>query len=111
MDFDNPWQVESIEAFYVLKCPECTFQTQKDSGFYNHAVENHSLSLAFFGHPAKSKEFLAQKGILNEDVNFKMKQAKNCDQELLLRRTKHLKEKEIETEIMIQRHVANMELP
>ena len=54
---------------------------------------------------------MAQKGILNEGVNFRMKETKNCDPELLLRETKHLKEKEMETEIMIQRHIAIMELP
>ena len=72
MDADNPWQVESIEAFYFLKCPECNFFTKEDKTFYNHAVENHSLSFVLFGKPAKSKELLAQKGILNEDVNFQL---------------------------------------
>ena len=51
MDGDNPWQVESIEAFYFLKCPQCLFFTQKDSSFYHHAVENHPLSLILFGKP------------------------------------------------------------
>ena len=51
MDVDNPWQVESIEAFYVLKCPECTFYTKDDKGFYDHAVKNHHLSVSFFGKP------------------------------------------------------------
>ena len=111
MDVDNPWQVESIEAFYCLKCPECTFYTKEDKIFFHHAFENHTLSNVFFGKSAKGKEFLAQKGILNEDVNFRMKQTKNCDPELLLRETKHLKEKEMETEIMIQRHIDIMELP
>jgi uncharacterized Zn-finger protein len=79
MDSDNPWQVESIEAFYFLKCPECMFFTQNDNSFYHHAVENHSLSFALFGKSAKSKELLAQKGILNEDVHFELKQTKNCE--------------------------------
>ena len=51
MDLDNPWQVESIEAFYVLKCPECTFYTKDDKGFYDHAVKNHHLSVSLFGKP------------------------------------------------------------
>ena len=51
MDAENPWQVESIEAFYFLKCPQCLFFTQKDSSFYHHAVENHPLSLILFGKP------------------------------------------------------------
>ena len=111
MDVDNPWQVESIEAFYALKCPECTFYTKEDKIFFHHAVENHTMSNVFFGRSAKSKAFLAQKGIFNEAVNFGLKQTNNCDQELLLSETEHLKEKEMETEFMIQRHIAIMELP
>ena len=99
MDADNPWQVESIEAFYFLKCPECNFFTKEDKTFYNHAVENHSLSFVLFGKPEKSKDLLAQKDISNDDVNFRLKQTKNCDQKLLLSETKHVKEKE--TEIVV----------
>ena len=51
MDVYNPWQVESIEAFYILKCPECTYYTKKDNSFYDHAIENHSKSFVFFGKP------------------------------------------------------------
>ena len=51
MDANNPWQVVSIEAFYCLKCPECTFFTTDDHGFYDHAVENHPLSGVLFGNP------------------------------------------------------------
>ena len=47
----NPWQVESIEAFYFLKCPECTFYAKDDKAFHLHAVENHQLSFVFFGKP------------------------------------------------------------
>ena len=53
MDVDSPWQVESIEAFYVLKCPECTFYTKEDKGFHDHAVKNHHLSFLFFGKPCE----------------------------------------------------------
>jgi hypothetical protein len=102
MDADNPWQVESIEAFYFLKCPECMYFTQKDSSFYHHAVENHLLSFAFFGKPDESKELFAQKYILNEDVHFKLKQTKSCDKKILLsEETKHLKEIEKKTEIVM----------
>ena len=51
MDADNPWQVESIEAFYFLKCPECLFFVQEDSKFHNHAIKNHPLSIVLFGKP------------------------------------------------------------
>ena len=49
MNATNPWKVDSIEAFYFLKCPECMFLTQKDNSFYRHAIENHPMSFALFG--------------------------------------------------------------
>ena len=44
----NPWQVESIEAFAYLKCPECVFDCKEEVIFQNHAVENHPLSNVLF---------------------------------------------------------------
>ena len=63
MDANNPWQVESREAFYCLKCPECMYFTTDDNGFYNHAVENHPLSGTLFGKP--KDETIDPKEILN----------------------------------------------
>ena len=45
----NPWQVDNIQEFYFLKCPECDFMHKEESDFQNHAVENHPLSVTFFG--------------------------------------------------------------
>ena len=45
----NPWDVESLQAFLCLKCPECIFDTQEKDSFQNHAVQNHPLSMVFFG--------------------------------------------------------------
>ena len=47
----NPWSVDSIQDFYVIKCPECDFNTgiKEENSFQNHAVENHPMSFAFFG--------------------------------------------------------------
>ena len=45
---DNPWQVDNIQAFWFLKCPECTFDTKKENIFQEHAVENHPQSFVFF---------------------------------------------------------------
>ena len=45
----NPWQVDSIEVFYYLKCPECKFDTQEEVIFQDHAVANHPLSFTLFG--------------------------------------------------------------
>ena len=46
---DNPWQVESIDAFMCLKCPECLFDTKEAKNFQNHALENHPMSFVLFG--------------------------------------------------------------
>jgi len=44
----NPWQVESILAFYCLKCPECEFNSKEENNFIHHAEEYHPLSYALF---------------------------------------------------------------
>ena len=41
----NPWAVDSIKAFYFLKCPECDFCTDTETLFQAHAVANHPLCL------------------------------------------------------------------
>ena len=45
---DNPWYVSSIQDFYYLKCPECTFDTKKEIVFQEHALQSHPLSVVFF---------------------------------------------------------------
>ena len=45
----NPWHVESILAFYYLKCPECEFDSQEENNFVHHAKEYHPLSNVLFG--------------------------------------------------------------
>ena len=52
---DNPWNVDSIQAFLYLKCPECIFDTQEESTFRDHAFENHPLSFEFFGKKLKDE--------------------------------------------------------
>ena len=75
----NPWQVNSIDAFNCLKCPECMFFSQEELDFKDHAVKNHPMSNAFFDKfdsnsfidPAMIKEELCDtisKG--NSDLNF-----------------------------------------
>ena len=46
---ENPWQVDSLQDFLYLKCPECTFDTQEEENFEHHALENHPSSFVFFG--------------------------------------------------------------
>ena len=50
---DNPWQVESIQTFSILKCPECFFDTKDENKFENHAVVNHPMSYVLFGKSEK----------------------------------------------------------
>ena len=45
----NPWHVESILAFYCLKCPECEFNSKEENNFVHHAKEYHPLSNVLFG--------------------------------------------------------------
>ena len=52
----NPWQVDSLQDFLFLKCPECTFETQEDLSFQDHAIENHPLSFVFFGQTSVKEE-------------------------------------------------------
>ena len=48
---DNPWLVDSIHSFSVFKCPECIFDSKEEENFHNHSIQNHPLSLVFFGKP------------------------------------------------------------
>ena len=50
---DNPWQVESIQAFSILKCPECFFDTKDENKFEDHAMANHPMSYVLFGKSEK----------------------------------------------------------
>ena len=53
----NPWAVESIQAFYILKCPECDFHIREENSFENHATENHPLSSVLFDKKSVKKDF------------------------------------------------------
>jgi hypothetical protein len=67
---NNPWEVDSIQAFWHLKCPECTFFTAEENYFENHAVANHPLSAVLF---EKTKT------IRNNEVNIKEEIVDNVD--------------------------------
>ena len=53
----NPWQVESLEAFSYLKCPECPFDCKEDALFKVHALENHPMSIVLFGVRSNCEDF------------------------------------------------------
>ena len=52
----NPWNVQSLQAFLCLKCPECVFDTKEKDSFQNHAIENHPLSIVLFGKTLKEEK-------------------------------------------------------
>jgi uncharacterized Zn-finger protein len=53
----NPWQVDSIQEFSFLKCPECAFDSKEEDTFENHAIENHPLSFILFVKSVKEECF------------------------------------------------------
>ena len=55
MTTTNPWQVDSVQAFVCLKCPECTFDAKTGEVFRDHALENHPLSFVLFGKTLKEE--------------------------------------------------------
>ena len=44
----NPWNVNSIQDFSYLNCPECHFKVKNEQMFQNHAMKNHPLSSILF---------------------------------------------------------------
>ena len=74
----NPWQVNSIQAFNCLKCPECMFFSQEELDFKAHAMKNHPMSNAFFNrfvsnsftNPAIKEELSDTISKDNCDLNF-----------------------------------------
>ena len=77
---DNPWQVESIQAFTILKCPECFFDTKDENKFENHAVVNHPMSYVLFG---KSEKDINHSSVtsIEHDLKDNTVQASEFDKE------------------------------
>ena len=76
---DNPWHVDSIQAFSFFKCPECIFDAKEEDVFQNHALENHPLSFALFGKTVKEEEVndtLPQNDEIKDEEDFT---PSNCD--------------------------------
>ena len=45
----NPWSVDDATVFLKFCCPECDFQIPDLQMFSEHAIKNHSKSVALFG--------------------------------------------------------------
>ena len=77
----NPWQVDSIEAFTCLKCPECNFYSREENYFKDHALSNHPCSVVFFGKheehialtPEEYKEKFNKRSNLDETSSYQIK--------------------------------------
>ena len=63
----NPWQVEGIQAFSYLNCPECTFKTKEEPYFQHHAIQNHPLSFVLFA--AEDVKVKVEEGVTNVETD------------------------------------------
>ena len=72
----NPWQVDTIQAFWFLKCPECKFDSKEEETFLGHAAENHPLSYVLLDKTQEIDPKLVENDILNsiktEEKHFEM---------------------------------------
>ena len=66
----NPWQVDSIQVFWFLRCPQCSFDTKEEEHFRVHAIENHSESLELFEKEVKKEAI--DTSFENEEQNSKI---------------------------------------
>ena len=91
---NNPWNVESLQAFLCLKCPQCVFDTKEKDSFQNHAIENHPLSTVLFAKKFKEEKdfdkkfnnladhFLADRIDDSEDVQWEPDYLDYCESKL-----------------------------
>ena len=70
---NNPWKVDSLQAFSCLKCPECPFFTKEENTFANHAIVNHPLSKILFDYNVKKVlKPMLEESKNNAVVNFEI---------------------------------------
>ena len=77
----NPWLVDSLQTFWQLKCPECTFDSKEEDIFKYHAVTKHPLSLSLF-----AKEFDYSVTVKNQSldsIKTEVSQEKQFDNSLV----------------------------
>ena len=80
---ENPWLVDSIQAFSFFNCPECQVKTKDKNVFQGHALQNHPLSFEFFCTSSKKqKEIVTSFGKI-ESFEDKTKVDKRLEQLML----------------------------
>ena len=61
-NMNNPWQVDNLQAFTFLCCPECHFRSKEEYAFQDHALSSHPDSQIFFnGHMMQNSTEMAVK--------------------------------------------------
>ena len=88
----NPWQVDSIQTFYCLKCPECMFFSQKEIDFKDHAMENHPMSYLLFGKSENNEEMAQHEEKYDMDENYENVPSTSINSNSLIDRTMIKKE-------------------
>ena len=82
----NPWQVQSIEDFACLKCPECVFFCKEEHFFRDHALENHPNSFELFWEEfeeeTKTNHMFNDKKIDKENLDVKISTGKSLSESL-----------------------------
>ena len=77
MAFGNPWQVDNIQSFLFLNCPECVYKTKKAKAFQNHALEKHHLSKVLFSE-------LNENGNISDNIKLDTEEISNTNTDLIL---------------------------
>lgn len=78
---NNPWQVDSVDAFYFLNCPECVFKSKEIDSFQDHALSNHPMSLTLFSKVPNIKEELMEEESYDIVSNSRVKHEENEEEE------------------------------
>ena len=77
-DFEsNPWSVQDASVFLKYCCPECDYQILNLQLFSNHALSNHSKSIALFGEENEKDKIYVKEENLELENNEKMYENSN----------------------------------
>ena len=76
MTVENPWLVNSIQAFSFLNCPECSFKAKDKNFFQGHALQNHPLSFEFFCTSSEKTKEIVREIVEIESLENKSKENK-----------------------------------